>query len=202
MEIILTSIIAFASTNIDDIFILTLFFGDKRYKTRDIYLGQYLGIIALIGVSVIGSLVGNFIDNKYVGLLGLFPIYLGLRQLLSLVNGENEDKELEEEKKKNLKTGILNVATVTFANGGDNIGTYVPLFATLTTSDKKLMISIFLTMVFIWLTTARYLTTHPMLIKVISKYGHIITPIVLCLLGLFILRENHSFDLLKYFKSI
>ena len=76
METILTSIIAFASTNIDDLFILTLFFGDKRYKPLDIYLGQYLGIIVLIAISVSGSLIGNFIDSKYIGLLGLFPIYL------------------------------------------------------------------------------------------------------------------------------
>lgn len=103
-----------------------------------------------------------------------------------MIKGENKDKESEEEEKKNSKTRILNVATVTFANGGDNIGTYVPLFATLTTSDKTVMISIFLTMVLIGLTTARYLTNYPVLTKVISKYGHIITPIVLCLLGLFI----------------
>lgn len=197
MEILLTSIVAFASTNIDDVFILTLFFGDKRYKASDIYIGQYLGIIALIGVSVIGSLIGNFVEGRYVGILGLFPIYLGFQQIVSLIKGESADKELEKNDKTNPKTGIVNVAAVTFANGGDNIGTYVPLFATLTAPDKSIMIAIFLVMVLIWLTTARYLTTHPMLTKVISKYGHIITPIVLVLLGLYILKENGSFDLLK-----
>jgi cadmium resistance transport/sequestration family protein len=198
MEIILTSILAFASTNIDDIFILTLFFGDKRYKSSDIYIGQYLGIITLIAVSVIGSLIGNFIESKYVGLLGLFPIYVGLRGVLSLVKGENEDEELEQEEKKSVKTGILNVATITLANGGDNIGTYVPLFATMTVSDKSIMISIFLVMILVWLTIAKYLTTHPMMTRVISKYGHIITPIVLISLGLYILKQNGSFELLPF----
>jgi len=193
-EIILTSIIAFASTNIDDLFILTLFFGDKRYKPIDIYLGQYLGIIVLIGISVTGSLIGNFIDGKYIGILGLFPIYLGVRQIISLIKGETEEGKLEHQEKKNSK--ILSIATVTIANGGDNIGTYVPLFATLTTGDKSIMIVLFLVMTMIWLTTARYLTTHPLLAKTISKYGHIITPIVLCLLGLFILKENGSFNLI------
>lgn len=200
MEIFLTSIVAFVSTNIDDLFILTLFFGDKRYKPRDIYFGQYLAIIALIVVSVVGSLIGNFINSEYVGLLGFFPIYLGLRQLLSVIKGENNDEELKTEERKNSTTGILNVATVTIANGGDNIGTYVPLFATLTTSDESIMIAIFLAMVSIWLIAAKYLTTHPVITKVISKYGHIITPLVLILLGLFILKENGSFDLLKHIK--
>src|SRR6478735_9004335 len=163
MENILTSIVGFVSTNIDDIFILTLFFGDKRYKARDIYAGQYLGIVALIGVSVLGSWIGNFMDSKYVGLLGLFPIYLGGKQFMSLIKGENKEEQLQQEEKKSLTAGALSVATVTFANGGDNIGTYVPLFATLTITDLSIMIAIFLVMTFVWLATARYLTTHPLL---------------------------------------
>src|SRR5260221_8422707 len=107
MEIILTSILAFAATNIDDIFILTLFFGDKRYKTTSVYFGQYLGIIVLIGVSVMGSLIGNFVDSRYIGLLGLFPIYLALRQFIRLIKGDNEDEKLEQEEKNISRTGIL-----------------------------------------------------------------------------------------------
>jgi cadmium resistance transport/sequestration family protein len=196
MEIILTSILAFASTNIDDLFILTLFFGDKRYKASDIYLGQYLGIIALIAMSFIGSLIGNFVEGKYIGLLGLFPIYLGIVQFISLIKGKSDEEELEQQEKRS-KIGMLSIATVTIANGGDNIGTYVPLFASLSPADKSIMTGIFLGMVFIWLTAARYLTKHPLVAKTIARYGHIITPIVLCLLGLFILKENGSFDLLK-----
>jgi len=113
MEIFFTSLIAFASTNLDDIFILILFFGDKRFKTRDVYLGQYLGIIMLIGASILGSLAGNFIDSKYIGLLGLFPIYLGLKQILFLIKKKNEEGLSENEVQ--LKTGFLAVATVTVA---------------------------------------------------------------------------------------
>lgn len=196
MEIVLTSIIAFASTNIDDIFILTLFFGDQRYKSSEIYFGQYLGIIVLIGVSVIGSLIGNLIDSKYIGLLGLFPMYLGIQQLRSLIKGERQEEKLAQTGKR-LRTGMLAVAAVTIANGGDNIGTYIPLFAMLTATEKSIMIAIFLIMVMIWLMVAKYLRSHPLLASAISRYGHIITPIVLCLLGLFILNENGSFDLLR-----
>jgi cadmium resistance protein CadD (predicted permease) len=126
LETLVMGVVAFASKNIDDIFILTLFFGDKRYKPTDIFIGQYLGIILLILISVIGSFVGNFIDNRYIGLMGLFPIYLGVKQIIRLIKKKNKEAELQIEKK--VKTGILTVATVTFANGGDNIGTYIPPF--------------------------------------------------------------------------
>lgn len=195
MEIILTSILAFVSTNIDDIFILTLFFGDKRYRAKDIYIGQYLGIILLIFVSLIGSFIGNFIDSRYIGLMGLFPIYLGIKQFIRLIKKKSEEETGPLQR--HVKTGTLTVGIITVANGGDNIGTYVPLFTTLTTSEKSIMIALFLAMTFVWLTIAKYLTTHPVLTKTISTYGHIITPIVLCLLGLFILRENGSFELLN-----
>src|SRR5258706_12343275 len=109
MEIILTSILAFAATNIDDIFVLTLFFGDKRYKTIDVYFGQYLGIIVLIGLSVTGSLIGNFVESKYIGLLGLFPIYLALRQFIGSIKGENEVEKLEQEERNTSAKGILSV---------------------------------------------------------------------------------------------
>jgi cadmium resistance transport/sequestration family protein len=195
MELILTSILAFASTNIDDIFILTLLLGDKRFKTTDVYFGQYLGIITLVALSIAGALFGNFVDGKYIGLMGLFPIYLGIRQLLTL-RKKNEEGDTEKLETK-LSTGILSVAGITIANGGDNIGTYIPIFTTLSSSELVMMIAIFLVMVFIWLSLASYLTHHPLLAKTISNHGDIVTPIVLCLLGLFILQENGSFELLR-----
>ena len=80
MVIVLTSVLAFASTNIDDLFLLTLFFGDKRFKTRDICLGQYLGIGMLLVISYLGVRLGSQVDIRYVGLLGVIPIYLGISQ--------------------------------------------------------------------------------------------------------------------------
>lgn len=133
-----------------------------------------------------------------MGLLGLFPIYLGLRGVLNFFKAENKAEELQQKEKKKLKTGFLTVATITFANGGDNIGTYIPLFATLTAYNKSIMITIFLVMVLIWLATAKYLTTHPILARVISKYSHILTPAVLILLGIYILKENGSFQLWNF----
>lgn len=194
MALMITSIVAFVSTNIDDIFLLMLFFGDRRYRTADIYIGQYLGIISLIAISVLGSLIGNVVEGKYIGLLGLFPIYLAIRQLTDLWRGTTNTGS-EGSEQPFVTTGFLTVATVTMANGGDNIGTYIPLFAALTPSEKSIMIALFLLMVFVLVSLARYLTKHPALARSISKYGHIATPVVLFLLGLYILRENGSFQL-------
>lgn len=196
MDLIFTSIVAFASTNIDDIFILMLFFANKEYKTKQVVLGQYLGIIALITISLVGSLIGLLIEKKYIGLLGLLPVYFGIRSIVQLIRHKAENKQDEERLNIRKSNKTLSVAAVTFANGGDNIGIYIPLFATLLLPEKAIMISTFLIMVAGWCFAAGYLSKHRTIASTINKYGHIITPIVLILLGIYILYESGSLSLL------
>lgn len=74
MEIIFTGIAAFAATNIDDLFLLTLFFGNRHYPAAKIVTGQLVGIFTLVALSLAGSTIGYLIKPEYVGLMGLFPI--------------------------------------------------------------------------------------------------------------------------------
>ena len=62
METLLASLIAFVVTNLDDIFILILFFSDPKLRHRNIITGQFLGISTLILVSFLGSFIGLVID--------------------------------------------------------------------------------------------------------------------------------------------
>ena len=96
----------------------------------------------------------------------------------------------------NERNSVFSVAGVTFSNGGDNIGIYTPLFATLSWMDKTVMISVFLIMTFLWCITARYFTKHPIVAAAIDKYGHLVTPVLLVLLGIYILYESNTIGLL------
>lgn len=195
MEIIITSLIAFASTNVDDIFLLTLFYGDKRFRHREILAGQLLGIGTLIAISLAGSLLGLLVAPPYMGLLGLIPIFLGVKGIIALWrnDADADDEDLHTRKG---KSRLLSVAGVTIANGGDNIGIYVPLFATFAWPDKMVMITIFFLMTFVWCFTARYFVKHPYVAKNVERYGHIVTPFVLVALGVYIFYENGTFGLL------
>ncbi len=201
MEIFLASIIAFATTNIDDIFILTLFFSNPKFKAKYIVIGQYLGIIVLVALSFIGSFVGLIIDVKYIGLLGLIPVYIGVKATMRLLK-RNEDEEISEMGSKLQNdmaadyTQAVSVAGVTIANGGDNISIYIPLFATLAISDKIAMSGIFLIMTGLWCLIAHYLSNHPMIKGSVEKYGHIVTPVVFIFLGLYIMYESDTFSLI------
>src|SRR5688572_33305446 len=110
MEILLTSVLAFVSTNIDDLFLLTLFFGNRTFRDRDIVVGQLLGISSLIAISLVCSLIGLLIDQAYVGLLGLVPVYLGARGIRAMLKNKPGIKEEDDKTKTGVRNSIFAVA--------------------------------------------------------------------------------------------
>jgi cadmium resistance protein CadD (predicted permease) len=80
---------------------------------------------------------------------------------------------------------------VTFSNGGDNIGVYVPLFSKYNDVSQVTGLTIvFLTMTAVWCIAAYYLVNHPLIASRIRHIGHVILPFVLIGLGIYILTES------------
>lgn len=188
------AIILFASTNIDDIFVLISFFADRKFRVSQVIVGQYLGIIALTGVSVLASLISLVLAPAHVGLLGLLPVLIGLKKLYDLVRGSEDEDDGKP------ASGLGNVgavAAVTIANGGDNIGIYTPVFATSSVLEIAIIFVVFLLMVAVWLLVSHWMVFHPAIGKPIRRYGHIAVPFVLIAIGVFVLYEAGSFSLLS-----
>jgi cadmium resistance protein CadD (predicted permease) len=82
ISVIITAIVSFISTNLDDIFVLMVFFSQVsvHQRKRHIIIGQYLGVIALLMISVLGAYGLNIFPQKYTGLLGIIPILLGIKE--------------------------------------------------------------------------------------------------------------------------
>lgn len=89
----------------------------------------------------------------------------------------------------------LEVAAVTFANGGDNIGVYVPVFATAGIGGMSVYVVVFLALVAVWVLAGRFFATRPVIAKALSRWGHVLLPVVLIGLGLLILIEGGAFGL-------
>ncbi len=201
IETIITAVLAFASTNVDDLFILMMLFTvtSQSFRPHHILSGQYLGIITLIAISVIGSLIGIVIPKVYIGLLGFFPIYLGIRKFFSKDDDSDSSPVVSPDKKYVLASIIspatLSIASITIANGADNIGIYIPLFVNLTPTNLVFTICIFLMMVFVWVKIAEYLVQHPRLKNTLARYNHVLFPCILIGLGIYILIESKSYTL-------
>jgi cadmium resistance protein CadD (predicted permease) len=184
--------VVFISTNIDDIFLLAAFFADKKLKIRAIVLGQFLGIAGLVAASAVVALMAVALPEGWISLLGFVPFYLGLvqaKELWSESNDSVEDEAIqlqEHQMERSLHSQVLAVAGVTVANGGDNLGVYIPLFAN-SLNLVPLFAAVFAVMTLLWCVLGYALVNNPIFGHFIRRYGHKILPAVLILLGLDIL---------------
>lgn len=81
-QTILSAIGVYISTSIDYLVILIILFaqGSQNKQKWHIYAGQYLGTGLLVGASLVATYVVKFVPETWmIGLLGLIPIYLGIR---------------------------------------------------------------------------------------------------------------------------
>ena len=195
---VVTSIILYSGTAVDLLIILMLFFA-KRKSRKDIiniYLGQFLGSVSLILLSLLFAFVLHYIPSKEIlGLLGLIPIFLGLKVLfLGDSDGEAIAKEGLRKDNKNL---IFLVAMITFAScGADNIGIFVPYFITLNLADLIVALITFLVMIYLLVFSAQKLAQLPSVGETLEKYSRWFIAVVYLGLGIYILIENNSFDML------
>jgi cadmium resistance protein CadD (predicted permease) len=185
-------IAAYVSTNIDDLFILMVFFATPRFTSSQIVLGQYLGMGSLMVVSLAGSLVTLLLPHSLIGLIGLFPIAIGIKELLELRKKENEDDKMTSKKlqRKKMQMPFLTVATVTFS-GGEEIGIYTALFAT--NNDVVAIITLVsavMVLTMLWYLLANYLVKRSSLADRFRRIGDRILSFVLIGLGIYILAET------------
>ncbi|GLY33395.1 cadmium resistance transporter [Kineosporia sp. NBRC 101731] len=187
----------FAVTNIDDILVLALFFGQGAGHpgaARSIAIGQYLGFAAILGAAGAAAFGATFLPESAIPYLGLVPLLLGLRAAWAAWTDrtgiQDDDSEPAQDPPR-----ALEVAGVTFANGGDNIGVYVPVFATAGIGGMSVYTVVFLVLVAVWLAAGRYFATRPIVARALSRWGHILMPVVLVGIGLAILIEGGAFGL-------
>ena len=192
-----TGITAFTATNLDDILILLLFFSQVNavFRRRHIVFGQFLGFTALVLASLPGFFGRLIFPPDWIGMLGLLPIAIGLSRLL---NAETDDSEAEaelEQSENSFFTSFLSpqtysVAAVTVANGGDNIGIYVPLFASNTLESLAVILAVFFAMVGVWCYAAYRLIQMRAIADTLTRYGNQLVPFVLIGLGMAILVKS------------
>ena len=195
---VVTSIILYSGTAVDLLIILMLF-SAKRKSRKDIiniYLGQFLGSVSLILLSLLFAFVLNYIPSKEIlGLLGLIPIFLGLKVLLL---GDSDGEAIAKEGlRKDNKNLIFLVAMITFAScGADNIGVFVPYFTTLNLANLIVALLTFLVMIYLLVFSAQKLAQVSSVGEILEKYSRWFIAVVYLGLGIYILIENNSFDIL------
>ena len=196
---VLPAIGLFFLTNIDDIIVLALFFArgtGQRGTTARILGGQYVGFIGILGAAVLVALgAGAFLPEEAIPYFGLIPLLLGLRVAGQVWRNRGDDDDDDEAKVAGKKVGVWTVAAVTFANGGDNIGVYVPVFLNVGPTAIVAYCVVFLALVIVLVGIAKFVATRRPIAETLEGWEHLLFPVVLIALGLFILISGGAFGL-------
>ncbi|HGQ3290692.1 TPA: CadD family cadmium resistance transporter [Streptococcus pneumoniae] len=198
-QTIISAIGVYISTSIDYLIILIILFAQLSQNKQKwhIYAGQYLGTGLLVGASLVAAYVVNFVPEEWmVGLLGLIPIYLGIRFAIVGEDAEEEEEEIIERLEQSKANQLFwTVTLLTIASGGDNLGIYIiPYFASLDWSQTLVALLVFVIGIIIFCEISRVLSSIPLIFETIEKYERIIVPLVFILLGLYIMYENGTIE--------
>ena len=188
----------FIATNIDDIVILSLFFGRGQGQpgtTRRILVGQYLGFLGILGAAVAVAFGAQILlPEAILPYFGLVPLGLGLWAAWQARKnrGQDDDDEAHLEGK---RVSVWTVAAVTFANGGDNIGVYVPVFVSVSWGAVLAYCIVFLALVAVLVFLAKWISSRKPIAEALERWEHILFPAVLIGLGIVILVSGGAFGL-------
>jgi len=197
-QTIISAIGVYISTSIDYLIVLIILFAQLSQNKQKwhIYAGQYLGTGLLVGVSLVAAYIVNFVPEAWmVGLLGLIPIYLGIRFAIVGEGEEEEKEEIIERLEQSKATQLFwTVTLLTIASGGDNLGIYIPYFASLDWAQTLVALLVFAIGVIIFCELSRVLSSIPLISETIEKYERIIVPLVFIPLGLYIMYESGTIE--------
>jgi cadmium resistance protein CadD (predicted permease) len=190
------AIAAFASTNIDDLFLLSSLFVDSEFRTLSVIVGQFLGMSVLVLISILAALFTIAIPRGWIGLLGFAPLFLGINRLRKLLNRPPEKSQTTSNGRDFVgKEGVrfawarseVSLATLlTVANGGDNLSVYIPLFS-VQRASMPFYTLVFAMMTALWCLFGYYLTSHRIWRDRLKRYGRFVIPFVLIAIGLNVL---------------
>jgi cadmium resistance protein CadD (predicted permease) len=181
---------AFVATNLDDSLLLLLFFSDRRYRARHVFAGQALGVGLLILISLASALLALALPARLIGLLGMLPIAIGLKQLFERQRGTATEPPSPDTARGPGWRRTAVVAGTALASGGDNIGVYVPLFATRPPAQAVYLVMIFAVMLVVWTFAGYYLARRSAVAAPLKRRGQHLMPYVLIALGSVILIES------------
>jgi cadmium resistance protein CadD (predicted permease) len=194
---LLTACTTFAITNIDDLFILVTFFAEattgKTLTPLTIVVGQYVGFSIVLAISMIGFGIAVVLPTEPIGFLGLLPVLLGFWSLLDLLVHTEDEGDDEVEVGVGGWKAMSKVAAVTVVNGGDNMGTYIPLFAQASKGEIAIYLVTYYILLGVWCGVAWLVMQQKDVLQLAEKYASFVVPFLYMALGVAIMVKSKCY---------
>jgi cadmium resistance protein CadD (predicted permease) len=186
---IFTGLATFSITNVDDIFVLTMFFSGAtgRLPGTHVVLGHFCGFTLLLFVSLVAFFSLRIAPLEWIGLLGFVPMVLAIRRWFR----RNQPPRREQ----SVLAGAGSVAAITFANGSDNIAVYTPLFARSDATWALITVATFYVLAAVWCLAGFAISRHPKAGVLLVRRERTIMPLLLFALGVYIIISTGTYKL-------
>jgi cadmium resistance protein CadD (predicted permease) len=190
IKIVTLGFFSFTMTNLDNFLLLLCLFSLGTISIHKIILGQFLGMSAILILSYLGGSAALVLFSaKWTGIFGIVPLFIGLKSLYEIrVDSKNQNKSsIPFFDKRSSNGGVINVAFLTLANGGDNIAIYSGLFAERSELETFFLIFIFLILTGVWCVACFFLSSQKKWETLINRFKITIFPFAMILMGCSIL---------------
>jgi len=183
--LIAVSAIAFVSTNIDNLLMLSALLALSAVRPLPVVAGFLLATLIVILAALLIARLGDLVDTRYVGLLGLIPIALGLRGLLVLLQRHTRPATT-----RNKDAGFWRTAAVILPMSGDSLAVYVPLIADTRPGLDFIAATTLLIAAVALAGTAQVLVSRPALRTRVGWLGERLMPWLMIGVGIYVLADS------------
>lgn len=184
---LVTAVVAFAGTAIDDLVVLAALFLTRRLSGRPpawvIVAGQYAGYTAVLALALAAAAGLRIVPDRWIWVLGFVPIGFGVWSLWRL-------RDTDESTRKPLANTVSGVAVLAFSNGADNISVFTPLFRSLHISGSALTAALFLVLLGLWCWAGAALGANRAAAATAGRVAHWLVPVVFIGVGLLIVIDG------------
>lgn len=121
---------------------------------------------------------------------------LGVWALISLLfGGDDEDEEGDgaEVSRFGSMKSVFKVGLVTIMNGGDNIGTYIPLFSQAKGAEIAVYVVVYYILMGVWCLAAYLVMKQRHVMRLAQKYAEYIVPFLYMGLGIYIVVKSDAY---------
>lgn len=184
-QLALAVTLSYIATSLDELPLLFFFYTRARKERAwQVTLAYFAGTFVLLAAGMLGGMgLQLALPPAVLRWIGLVPLLLGLRTLLSR---EEEDDESNPDKEKG-RGILLTVLLITLSLGVDDIAVYVPLFTAYPPAMTGLAVLVVLVCTAISCLTGYHLTRIRPLRDWINRRGNLIEGAVFIAVGLYLL---------------
>ena len=188
--------LSYASTNVDNLLLAVLLLGANRQQQWAIKLGVVTAAVLVLLLCAIGLVVQHTLDAGLVGYLGLVPIALGIRHLLSnRARAPGTAHEHSHLSAPDARTAWLSATALMIANSGDTVALFLPLLAETRAETLPAIAGSYVVTAVVWALLAWGLASRPWIARSMDRYGDRLLPWIMIGVGVYILLNTATDNL-------